>query len=238
MSHYSVAVIHKDNQYVEDLLAPYDENIKVAKYLEFTKEQAVKYARKHYMNINDSIPDDEVWKHFSMDYPDDMKDEDGNLYSTYNPNSKWDWYLIGGRWSGSLKLKEPENDWEYVDSAKIKDIDFSPDEEEYEEALEYWDTYIDHKASSTNEDYKPIFKESYYKHRYKKRETYAKYRASFHTRAVITPDGVWHEQGKMGWFGCSSESDEEALDWADNYLERFINHADPELNITIVDCHI
>lgn len=34
--------------------------------------------------------------------------DDGGLYewSTYNPKSKWDWYQIGGRWSGFFKLKE------------------------------------------------------------------------------------------------------------------------------------
>lgn len=31
---------------------------------------------------------------------------DGEVYSTYNPKSKWDWYSLGGRWSGLIKLKE------------------------------------------------------------------------------------------------------------------------------------
>lgn len=26
-------------------------------------------------------------------------------FSTYNPNSKWDWYSVGGRWTGFFKLK-------------------------------------------------------------------------------------------------------------------------------------
>ena len=29
-------------------------------------------------------------------------DEDGNLLSTRNPNSKWDWYAVGGRWTESV----------------------------------------------------------------------------------------------------------------------------------------
>lgn len=34
--------------------------------------------------------------------------DDGGIYewSTYNPKSKWDWYQIGGRWSGYFKLKQ------------------------------------------------------------------------------------------------------------------------------------
>jgi hypothetical protein len=55
----------------------------------------------------------------------------------HNENAKWDWYQVGGRWSGFFKLKAgavgelgepgvfkntPKAGW--VDSAKIKDIDF------------------------------------------------------------------------------------------------------------------
>jgi len=34
--------------------------------------------------------------------------EDGEFYeySTYNPKSKWDWYKLGGRWTGYFKLKD------------------------------------------------------------------------------------------------------------------------------------
>lgn len=34
----------------------------------------------------------------------EYKTSAGNM-STYNPNSKWDWYQLGGRWSGFFKLK-------------------------------------------------------------------------------------------------------------------------------------
>lgn len=60
----------------------------------------------------------------------------GTDKSQYNPDSKWDWYSIGGRWTGYFKLKdgtegalgesgvfgnEPEND---ADVARVKDIDW------------------------------------------------------------------------------------------------------------------
>ena len=32
---------------------------------------------------------------------------------------------------------------------------------------------------------------------------------SFSTWVVLTPDGKWHEPGQMGWFGCSSASEED-----------------------------
>jgi hypothetical protein len=32
--------------------------------------------------------------------------EDGNWIRRTNPNAKWDWWVVGGRWSGFFKLKE------------------------------------------------------------------------------------------------------------------------------------
>lgn len=34
------------------------------------------------------------------------KKADGSWYTKTNPNSKWDWWVIGGRWSGFLKKKK------------------------------------------------------------------------------------------------------------------------------------
>lgn len=33
-------------------------------------------------------------------------DKDGNVLSTYNPKSQWDWWVVGGRWAGHWKLKD------------------------------------------------------------------------------------------------------------------------------------
>jgi hypothetical protein len=62
--------------------------------------------------------------------------KNGEVYSTRNPKSKWDWYELGGRWTGFLKLKEGERGETgkqglmtspakqgYADSALLGDID-------------------------------------------------------------------------------------------------------------------
>lgn len=63
-----------------------------------------------------------------------IKDDDGTGYYE-NPNAKWDWYLLGGRWTGSIKLKIGSNGNTGqvslimgsinpgIDQAKKKDID-------------------------------------------------------------------------------------------------------------------
>lgn len=60
----------------------------------------------------------------------------------------------------------------------------------------------------------------------------------FSTYAVVTPDGEWHEPGKMGWWGISSATPEEEAEFENNYEEKFIRTANPEWRLTIVDCHI
>jgi hypothetical protein len=72
-----------------------------------------------------------------------------------NPNRKWDWYQVGGRWSGMLRLKpgaqgahgdrswmnrDQPTDANYCDSALKKDIDFATMRDEAgNEAAKRWD---------------------------------------------------------------------------------------------------
>lgn len=50
------------------------------------------------------------------------KNEEGKYFQHTNPNSKWDWYQIGGRWSGFFKVKNPgesmlgEKSWANADA--------------------------------------------------------------------------------------------------------------------------
>jgi len=50
--------------------------------------------------------DEEVYQEQIKYYEPDEIGSDGEVYSTQNPNAKWDWYQLGGRWSGMIKLKE------------------------------------------------------------------------------------------------------------------------------------
>ena len=232
MSHYCVAVFHGKDQDIEDLLAPYSENLQVEPYIDFSRQEAIDYARKHYKGFAEKT-DDECWQFMADDAGEGMTDEDGNIYSTYNRKAKWDWWSEGGRWSGTLKCHGRE-----VDSGRMGDLEFSMDQEAYERALRFWDVVIDHKPAKPGEEYATFYKEEYYREYYGDRETYARQCAEFSTYAVITPDGEWHAPGNMGWFGCSSESAEEFRDWYDHYRERFIESADEDVYLTFIDCHI
>lgn len=235
MSHYMVAVIHKPEQSVDELLAPYSENIEVDPYLKMTKEEVIKYVRENYSNV-DELSDEECWKKYvdGWGIGADLVDSDGNIYTTYNPKSKWDWWSYGGRFSGKLKRKTTGD---YYDILPIKDIDFSPNKEAYEDSIKWWEDCFENKLSKEEQPFR-LYRDEYYLNRYKNKETFAKSRATFSTFSVVTPDGEWHEPGQMGWFGISTETDEDYRDWVNNYQKNFIDPFIDGFMMSIVDCHI
>ena len=231
MSHFSVAVLHRADQTVEELLAPYDEEQEKAIELEYTRDEAIKAAQEDYTG-NEDKTDEECIKFFA-EMPCYVVDKVGNVYAKYNPDARWDWYVIGGRFAGRLRVNG-----ERLDSARIGEIDISPDPETYKQSLRFWDVVVEHKPAKPEEEHFSIYNEKYYRETYGDRETFARIQSMFKTHAVITPDGEWHERGEVGWFGESSETPEEGIEWDKNYVERFVDCADKELILTIVDCHI
>lgn len=198
-----------------------------------------------------NIPFKEIYptfEEFMKEYKGARFDEEQKDWGYWeNPNAKWDWYSIGGRWKGLLKAKAGIHGESSLvmpircSSAKVKDIDFTPDKTEYEKALRWWEVVIEDsplRPGEKKEDFFNFYKKEYLINRYKNKETYARIKSSFTTYAVVLPDGTWCEKGQMGWFGCSSETPEESYDWDMNYKQNFIDKAEPEWILTIVDCHI
>ena len=231
MSHFNVAVLHDEDQSIEELLDPYYEGNICAPHIEYTKQEAIDYVRKHCPDFKDKS-DEECWNFMTNGF---IIDKEGNLYSTANPNAKWDWYEKGGRWEDFLRLKDGTR----ASSAKLKDIDFGLDSEEYKKALRYWDLVVENQPLEPGEEMPfSFYKPEYYKECYGNRENYARRCAGFHTFAVITPNGIWYEEGRCGWWGNSDESPEQARDWEENFVKNFIEDENPETILTIVDCHI
>lgn len=235
MSHYMVAVIHAPIQSVEGLLAPYSENLEVEPYLEMTKQEVIDYVKKNYSDVGE-LSDEECWKKYvdGWGIENNLVDKAGNIYTTYNPKSKWDWWSYGGRFSGKLKRK---NTGDYYDELPIKDIDFSADMELYKESIEWWEDCFENNLPKEEQPFR-LYRDEYYLNRYKDKETFAKSQATFSTFAVLTPDGEWHEPGQVGWFGVSSESDEDYMDWVRNYQKKFIEPYMSGFMMSIIDCHI
>lgn len=108
MSHYTVLVI---GDYPESQLEPFDENLEVERYCvgavsDEDKEEMLSYYKGKGFDFESF---DECYKAKGEEWNCNQyvfEDGEWRVYSTYNPNSKWDWYVLGGRWSGKfIKLK-------------------------------------------------------------------------------------------------------------------------------------
>ena len=92
------------------------EDYKNGTYMEYLsdKEAYLKGCRNdsHARYLENEFPkklkwtDKEVYQESIRFYDESEIGENGEVYSERNPNSKWDWYQLGGRWAGSIKIKE------------------------------------------------------------------------------------------------------------------------------------
>lgn len=138
MSHYCVLVIGDNPEFQ---LEPFDENLEVERYCvgvvsDKYKEDMLSYYKDKGFDFKSF---DECYKAKGKEWDDNrcaFEDGEWSEYSTYNPDSRWDWYMLGGRWTGEfIKLKSGsqgvvgEASWATghaagVDQAYKKDIDF------------------------------------------------------------------------------------------------------------------
>jgi hypothetical protein len=144
MSHSTVLVIGEDP---EKMLLPYDENTEVEPYRTY---EDVETPQEHWLfdvlTKGHGLAPDADWAAFvtarNERYDDEpiQHDADTNkVYSmsTYNPLSRWDWYQLGGRWTGFFKLRPgaggatgepglmtPRGKVGWADQARKRDIDF------------------------------------------------------------------------------------------------------------------
>lgn len=188
----------------------------------------------------DNYTDEDYYNYIAEDYSEDMIDNEGNIYSTYNPDSKWDWWGIGGRWNNLLTLKrEKENDpIVHTNVAKIKDIDFdytNPEKIKYNEML--WEKIVEGKHQDNRELFS-MYNKEYLLNRYKTKENFVKSVTRFRTYAILTPDGVWHEAGQMGWFGVSGATEDDEKTFDENYFNILDTEKYKDYLLVVVDCHI
>ena len=143
------------------------------------------------------------------------------VFRRTNPNAKWDWYVEGGRWSDLLITKEGEK----VNSCRRGELDLKAMINNFKVLLgEQWD--------SVEKQFGVVKPGLYGIKEGMSREEYMN-TASFETFAILK-DGKWAEEGKMGWWACVTDKDE---NWSTTWKKIFDTIKDNE-TITIVDCHI
>ena len=132
MSHFCGLVIltPKYEKDIDDSLEKYNENVEVQEYCadkvsKADKKRFVKYYTGKRFYTKKSFEELYAEKGAEWNSNQWRKDEKGvwQVYSTYNPNSKWDWWCFGGRWTNCIKTKSGE----FVNEAMFGEIDFTDD---------------------------------------------------------------------------------------------------------------
>lgn len=264
MSHYTVMVIGEN---YEEILAPYDENLRVKEYMDRTKEEIHKDFMKCYGNVvaeNKPISELTDFEKLTLKLKEEngvwvdqwcgqRLDKDGNTLSRYNPSSKWDWHEVGGRWSGSLILKPGETGELGTKSWTNKDKEIP--ENRADRALKCqvdWDAMNEQAKLQAEKDwndlfdpnpdhcvYRPAYVEKQRKIHLKMYSTKEEY---VRRRGIWTPYAVvtkdgWYAPGDMGWWGISSDETEDRDKFDRGFQKLFAEQADDAV-ITMVDCHI
>ncbi len=135
MTHFTIAIIipacvNNIAAYIAQQMEPYDENRQVAPYVCYTREKAAEEIKatahrleliierreagydidKCRQNLDDlrrTTPEQRYQERLRLC---ETFNDCGEPVSTYNPASKWDWYVVGGRWDGWMNDLETSNE--------------------------------------------------------------------------------------------------------------------------------
>lgn len=139
MSHFVVLVSLDDPDNIDDVMRPFHEyectGIKeYLSHVDITEKVMKEYKDPYYSKYADII---DFAKYFYGCTPVSEDTDITTLYESYvllnkdgtvkkivdvtNPNAKWDWYVVGGRWSDCIIDKNNDK----VNYALVKDINFS-----------------------------------------------------------------------------------------------------------------
>jgi hypothetical protein len=125
MSHYPLLVIGEDP---DAQLAPYSEHLDVEPYLDSVEGEwkdalikATEYVTEHSGAYTKNWgPGEFLDSYYGVGYWTPVKGTGGfEHWSRYNPLSKWDWYVTGGRWEGFLRTR----DGRAVNECTLGDLD-------------------------------------------------------------------------------------------------------------------
>lgn len=257
MSHFSVLVV---GDHPEKLLAPFHEfectgiNDEWVQDIDIT-EDVRNRAKERGISMREALNGDEdivtseneVRPYSTHKFGYAIADEKGEIIKVVrrtNPNAKWDWYEIGGRWQGFFKLKEGKKgnvgkkslldkdsqyDPNYCDQTIKGNIDFAGMRETVRKKAE--ENWSEIRGFCLKKDWRLIDLDFPSKEEYVNRKV---------NRAIATyayiKDGEWHAQGEMGWFGISENSVSER-EW-NAHVNEMIDSLPDDTLLTLVDCHI
>ena len=224
MSHYAVAVFANSPDDFYKLLAPYNENGFQTRHVVDQQKLLEQYDR--FLERNPG------WRELGFDYylrEHGCRREGSEIVSYYNDNAKWDYYSLGG--ASYLYDLKPGEFYDTYGCARKNQYDYSNSEYDQEACASFWDRCVAGDDTSGM-----ILSKEYYLERYGTKEQYLKECAFNGPYAFITPDGVWHSPGTVGWFASDDATAETKNQYIDEWQAYIASDDDPY--VSFVDCHI
>jgi len=277
MSHFSLLVITptKPTQMeLETILAPWHEFECTGLDDQYVKDIDITAEARAEFKAHNSSPDNTKMtfvEFLSYYYGDDIN-ENGKYYRftrksnghinrvihRTNPNKKWDWWVVGGRWGGHIAMDKSTKG--AINIVKIRD-------DAEASARIKWKKFHTIRDGRVLPTYNYILLENDYNHdkarqifssspvimdlnaseEFRWDRNYESYsvtedeyasnaRAAAFTTFAVVKDGTWFERGEMGWFGSVS-NEMSKTEWYNWYAD-LINKTPSDQWFTVVDCHI
>ena len=192
---------------IAELMAPYNENMEVPPY---EVDCDCNWLLKR--DENDEIERDEngVGIRVYFDHPKDCSDchGSGKRTSTYNPESRWDWYQV-------LRTDITRREWHRTPA----------------EGMGYIQHWLDGEYVPTRSD-EEIDADTWLSDKEKER---LKQLPGITPYAILGVESGWQERGTLGWWGISTDEDD---DWDAKYFSIFRHFRDRGYVPVVVDYHI
>lgn len=228
MSHFVVYVFtNKNSKSIEDIMEPFYEGLPTAPYIKYTRKQAIDKARKDLDDYKSSPtyleylanPDAYLEKHANnpghCEYIKNFEDYYNNITEDELYESIATYYRAN--------KDDPETEDMIDDKGNLLST-YNPNAK--------WDWWTEDGRWPEALGLPPKSKHEY---PIKLSELdFDKIETPF---AFIDTHGIWHETGKMGWWGMVIDS-KETDDWNKEFRD-YLNSVNPETTfITNIDCHI
>lgn len=173
-------------------------------------------------------------EHSQSKKPDPKCDEchgSGTRKTTYNPDSHWDWWTIGGRWTGAFTPDyDPSEDPRNIETCNLCEGTGKRNDALGKDHRKRDPSYGCNGCNGTGKS----VKFSYEPHGGDIMPL-SKVPKSVIPYSLVTPDGEWHQKGEMGWFGMSDNEKDEKV-WTKTVRSLFRKHKD--CLAVVVDYHI
>ena len=242
MSHFLTLVIVEEKRIrtrsdaegeVARLLAPYDEALVTAPRPVYMDAADVHDMAKHYgMPLTDLVAlakKIEDWHSLPGGIT-----EEGDLYylTTHNEQGKWDWYCIGGRWTGWATKSDPAADPENYEPCWVCGATGLRNDAPGTQARQADPDYTCNGCRGSRQMLR-------FPSKWKRVESdispVASLRSDSSPHAIITPDGEWHEAGRMVSFAIVLDEKPDVI-WDDEVASLLTKYQNGYLAV-VVDCH-